>query len=35
MPILELKSLTEDCVRCSVDEKAHSERDEEAQVPQG
>ena len=26
------KNLTEDCVRCSVDETGHSERDEEAQA---
>ena len=27
------KSLTEGCVRCSEDERGHSEHDEEAQVP--
>ena len=27
------KSLTEGCVRCSVDERGHSERHEGAQVP--
>ena len=28
----EIKSLTEDCVRCSVNEREHSERDKGAQV---
>ena len=27
------KNLTEDCVRCSVDEREHSEHEEGAQVP--
>ena len=30
----ESKNLKEGCVRCSVDEKGHSEHDEGAQVPQ-
>ena len=30
----EIKSLTEVCVRCTEDERGHSERDEKAQVPQ-
>ena len=29
----EIKSLTEGCVRCSKDERGHSERDEGAQIP--